>query len=135
VLRSVSTSSPTTYKFPLSDLEKLEVQRFADKLNEKVPADGNAKARFQAQQVDDFHAFVALFFLVREATNPPPVPSAGKYDGVLECFCAVQSVREDGLLESPNITAQLFAHLKYLIRGILLCEADKRKGNFNTLEE
>ncbi|KAJ7911243.1 hypothetical protein B0H13DRAFT_1875995 [Mycena leptocephala] len=52
LLRSVSESSPATYQFPLSDLEKLEVQRFADKLNKKAPTGGDAAARFQAQQLN-----------------------------------------------------------------------------------
>ncbi|KAF8189248.1 hypothetical protein K438DRAFT_1971892 [Mycena galopus ATCC 62051] len=127
LLRSVSTSSPTTYQFPLSDLKKREVHLFAERLNQKAPASEDAKARFKAQQVDHFHTFLALFFLAREPTNTPLVPSAGKYDEVLECFCAVSSVRSDGLLQTPKNTSQLFAHLKYLIRGILLCEGEKRR--------
>ncbi|KAJ7041296.1 hypothetical protein C8F04DRAFT_1230395 [Mycena alexandri] len=135
LLRSVSKSPPTTYQFPLTDLERQEVQRFAAKLNKKAPAGGEVKDKFHAELVDDFHSFLALFFLAREPTNPPPVPSAGKFSEVLECFCAVHSVREDGFLQTPRLTAQLFDHLKYLIRAILLCEADKRKGSFGSLEE
>ena len=135
LLFSVSSSCPTTYQFPLTELEMSTIQAFRKLLLKKMPADTGLHASFLEEQVAQFHTLVALFLLSRAASNPAPTPSVGKFDSVLECLCAVTSVRENGSLQSPHLSTNLFAQLKYLTRGTLLYEGNKRVKDFESLAE
>ncbi|KAJ7899728.1 hypothetical protein B0H13DRAFT_2518400 [Mycena leptocephala] len=135
ILRSLEPKPPTTYRFPLTALEKRAATQLRTQLRKPLPDDTEEADKAIALLVPAFHKFIKLFLLERDDDNVLENTELGKFGRVLECLCAVHSMKDDGLLCSPAALTPFLASLKYNIREVLLYEADEiRKQNGGTLE-
>jgi hypothetical protein len=135
ILRSLDVNCPTTYQFPLTALEIEVATQFRSQLQKPLPPDAAEADKAIALLVPAFHNFIRLFLLEREDNNVLEDTELGKFGRVLECLCAVHSMKDDGLLRSPEAVTPFLASLKYNIREVLLYEADEvRKRNGGSLE-
>jgi hypothetical protein len=50
-----------------------------------------------------------------------------KWQSITECFVAVWFLKPAGTFAPAKDTTQLFAHLKYLARGVCIYQADQNK--------
>ncbi|KAJ6451207.1 hypothetical protein C8R45DRAFT_1113746 [Mycena sanguinolenta] len=122
VLTTSCGKPATAYTFPLTVHEADAAQRLYTKLHQP-------EAHSLHELVVAFHSFVCLFLLKREEPNIAPRSDRGKYDCVLECFCAVSNIQLGGHLKKPADVTPLLAELKYIIRATLIYEANHRRGD------
>ncbi|KAJ6579830.1 hypothetical protein B0H10DRAFT_2235586 [Mycena sp. CBHHK59/15] len=88
----------TDYRFPLTAFETAEVRRYRQHLRE-APGDSDA-------ETIRFHSFISLFLFPREPSTlqeHDPDDNVNKFKSVLECFCALYLLRDDGSLKQPQI--------------------------------
>ncbi|KAJ6553802.1 hypothetical protein DFH09DRAFT_1495365 [Mycena vulgaris] len=118
ILRTLSADCPTTYRLPLTTHEEDVCDTYRRTLDAPVPTDPAQLAVFHPLELRDFHAFISVFLFARKPGNVSQ--GTGKFDIPLECLCAIDCVREDGLLKPAKDSTQMLARLEYLIRGTVL---------------
>ncbi|KAJ6608396.1 hypothetical protein B0H10DRAFT_2226901 [Mycena sp. CBHHK59/15] len=116
----------TDYRFPLTAFETAEVRRYRQHLRE-APGDSDA-------ETIRFHSFISLFLFPREPSTlqeHDPDDNVNKFKSVLECFCALYLLRDDGSLKQPQDVTPVLARIKYVIRIAMLFEAWVRRVDFS----
>lgn len=78
-----------------------------------------------------FHHFISPFLLGRDYSNQDGYAEYSKWTEVVECFLAIQCLKEDGNFKQAKDVTQVFAKLEYACRGTTLYEALKNKAHFN----
>ena len=105
------------YSFPIAPSTTLIGRKLKIELNKAEDDDTKLVALF--------HSFVFPFLSARTL-----VGEFNKWDDVLECFLAIQTLKSDGNWEVAAGITQLFAMLKYLCRGAMLYQASLTVGQF-----
>ncbi|KIM38957.1 hypothetical protein M413DRAFT_75527, partial [Hebeloma cylindrosporum] len=101
------------YQFPLTDQDMIHASDLKDAL----------QANPDQLHIDLFHIFIKpLLYPKDHSTIPGPYT---KWNEVFECFYALSCLREDGNFQPAGLVTQMFAKMKYFIRGTVLYEGLK----------
>jgi hypothetical protein len=120
ILITLEDSSPSDYRFPLSDTDKESGGRLRDLL-----ANGTSNDCVKA-----LHNFIFPFLSGREFTPDYNHAEYSKWQETLECFLAVYCLKDDGSFKSPQDVTGIFAKVEYLCRGSTLYEGLTRIADF-----
>lgn len=112
LIRSVITQ-PIDYKFPM----KKEQIKIAQILLSNI--EGNL----------DLQAIIHQFGLSLFST-PPIVKDSNKWSCPLQCYLAVDNLRDDGSFNDAHHLTSSLAHWEYIIRGICLYEANETADTY-----
>ncbi|KAK0472312.1 hypothetical protein IW261DRAFT_1343631, partial [Armillaria novae-zelandiae] len=110
------TSSDTDYRFPLLQSD----HQNADNLLVAI--------RDGTNQLVSLHQFILPLLSPRASSSATIQPD--KWQLVIECFVAVFCLQSDGQFRKPEHTTQVFAKIKYLVRGTCLFEAYEQHALF-----
>ncbi|KAJ6556684.1 hypothetical protein B0H10DRAFT_2241164 [Mycena sp. CBHHK59/15] len=80
---------------------------------------------FETAEVRRYHQHL------REAPGADPDDNINKFKSVLECFCALYLLRDDGSLKQPQDVTPVLARIKHVIRIAMLFEAWVRRVDFS----
>lgn len=81
-----------------------------------------------ANEIQSLHCFLLPLLSPRASSSATIQPD--KWQLVMECFVAVFCLCPDGRFRKPESTTQVFAKIKYLVRGTCLFEAYEQHGHF-----
>lgn len=105
----------TTYRFPLTGNDKVRLQNLKAAL----------KNNKQGQSIEALHdLFKHIFY-------PGLTIGGSKWSSTIECLMALHNLKEDGNFKAPSQVTQMYAQIHYHIRGTILYEAMRNKGNFD----
>lgn len=118
LLLTLQKDPPTDYQFPLDSDQVQCGLRLIDILN-------NGKG----DAIEAIHQFSLCFLAPRNLEDN--MDNYSKWDDPLECLIAIHCLNEDGNFKRPHEVTQLFAKVKYFIRGATLLEGIRNKEQFN----
>ncbi|KAK0221251.1 hypothetical protein EDD85DRAFT_779483, partial [Armillaria nabsnona] len=110
------TSSHTDYLFPLTDSDHQNTDTLLVALK-----DGT-------NELQSLHQLLLPLLSPRASSSATIQPD--KWQLVMECFVAVFCLCPDGRFRKPEHTTQVFAKIKYLVRGTCLFEAYEQHSHF-----
>lgn len=118
LLLTLQKDPPTDYQFPLDPDQVHGGLKLINILNDD-----------EGDVIEAIHQFSLCFLAPRNLADN--IDNYSKWDDPLECLIAIHCLNEDGNFKRPHEVTQLFAKLKYLIRGATLLEGIRHKEEFD----
>jgi hypothetical protein len=81
-----------------------------------------------SESVEPFHLF--MYSILVPCTSSEDADEYSKWNESSECLFALSALREDGNFDPPHDVTQMFAQTTYHIRGAILFEGYRIKGDF-----